>query len=227
MSVAIRITVLPEQTPCAPNLRETLLRMVWCGWLEFILGKISILLITCLALERWFAVVKPIQYRYSFSKKRLYIYFILILVIASLSKVQELLPNYDPQTLTSRIFVITEVVLTCLTPLFITWFTYAHIWFRFRKSPAIQQTGGGKVKEKLLRMCAITAMFITISWVPSDVNYMVINVINDRESLSIFSAVDIIAMSNSIVNPWIYYFTNQEYKNVFKKLFNNFAGHCP
>ena len=221
LSVAIRIAVLPEKASCAPNLRETLLRIAWCGWLEFVLGKISILLITCLALERWFAVVKPIQYRYNFSKKRLYLYLILILLTASLSKLQELLPNYDPQTLTSRVFVITEVALTCLLPLFITWFTYAHIWYHSRKSPAIQRTGGGKGKEKLLRMCAITALFITIFWVPSDINYVIINVINNRETLSIFSAFDMIAMSNSMINPWVYYFTNREYKNEFKKLFNN------
>ena len=34
----------------------------------------------------------------------------------------------------------------------------------------------------------------------------------------------LLAMSNSVVNPWVYYFTNYEYKREFKRLCRDFAA---
>ena len=43
-------------------------------YLLFLMGKVSILLIACLAIERWLCIFKPMKYQKHFSKKRVIIY---------------------------------------------------------------------------------------------------------------------------------------------------------
>ena len=198
-----------------------LLKAIQLGWLEFLFGDCSIFLITVLTIERWFAVVRPIQYRYKFHRKRVYIY-IMTIIIATLSiNIHFLLPGYDPKNTRSKILVFIDDVLTLMVPLFVTWASYIHLWQHFKKAPAIQQSNGTKMKQKLVRMCAITAMFITVCWTPTEAYYHLTAfglTLTVPRNIKICNTV---AMSNSIVNPWIYYFTNKEYKKAFIRLFKD------
>ena len=198
-----------------------MLEIVQKGWFEFLFGEFSLFFIMVLTIERWFAVVRPIQYRYKFSKKRIYIY-IFTIVIATLSiNIHVLLPSYNPYSTRSKSIVVMDFVVTLVTPLLVTWTTYIHLWQRFKKVPTIQQSNNTKMKQRLVRMCAITAMFITACWIPTEIYYLVTTFGLTSEDWRISKSVDTVAMSNSLVNPWIYYFTNKEYKKEFTKLFND------
>ena len=61
----------------------------------------------------------------------------------------------------------------------------------------------------------------TVCWIPTEIYYLVTTFGLTLIVPRIFNLVDTLAMSNSIVNPWIYYFTNKEYKKAFKRLFND------
>ena len=118
---------------------------------EFLFGEFSIFFIIVLTIERWFVVVRPIQYRCKFRKKRVYIY-IFTIAIATLSiNIYFLLPGYDPKSTLSKLFVVIDVVLTLMVPLFVTWASYIHLWQHFKKAPTIQQSNSTKMK---LKACA-------------------------------------------------------------------------
>ena len=77
------------------------------------------------------------------------------------------------------------------------------------------------MKQKLVRMCAITAMFITVCWVPTETYHQITAFGFTTYVPRTVKICNAVAMSNSVVNPWIYYFTNKEYKKAFKRLFKN------
>ncbi|EDO32122.1 predicted protein, partial [Nematostella vectensis] len=49
---------------------EIVCRLLWSRWLLYTLGVSSVFLCLLLTIERWFAVVQPLRYQASFSKRR-------------------------------------------------------------------------------------------------------------------------------------------------------------
>ena len=215
-------TVLVEVLGLQPrqDIHE-LLRGIQIGWFEFLFGEFSVFLIMVLTIERWFAVARPIQYRYNFRKSRVYVYIFTIIVATICINIHVLLRSYVPNNTQSKSFVVVDCVLTLIFPLVVTWATYIHLWQRFKSVLAIQQSNSTKVKEKLVRMCAITAMFLTLCWIPAEINLFVTTFDLTLKRPLITKICNAVAMINSIVNPWIYYFTNKEYKIAFNRLFND------
>ena len=191
------------------------------GYLEFAFGEISMLLIMCLSSERWFSVLKPFEYRYNFRKRRVYLYLLFILIFTIATKIHFMLPGYDPYSTSSTIVNIINTTVSTVFPLLVIWSTYVHLWFHCKKNSTIRQTNSINLKQKLLRMCTITAMFLTVCWLPAEV-YFALNIFGLTQHVSsIYNPFDMLAMSNSIVNPWIYYYTNREYKTAYKGLLSN------
>ena len=181
------------------------------------LCKISVLLVLCLAIERWFAVVRPIQYRYQFTKSRIYIYLAIIITIAASCNI----PSSIFRSKTKIYFELTEGILMIFLPMIFTWVIFLHIRSHSKRSPATRKTAGGKLRSSLLRMCATTAALLTLSWLPAQI-FCLINLPESRyEPLALPFYMH--AVSNSFVNPWVYYFTNKEYKREFDKILPCFA----
>ena len=84
-------------------------------WLEFFFGEISVFLIMCLTFERWFAVVRPIQYRCKFRKNRVYMYLFAILITALIMNINGLLLSYDPKSTLSKIVAVVDILLTLIS----------------------------------------------------------------------------------------------------------------
>ena len=115
-----------------------------------------------------------------------------------------------------QVLLLCNVVGTFFLPSMITWASFIHTWYRIKSSPSlISRTQQAQAQEKrLLRMCAITATALTICWLTSNLFYVFhfFNVSSGRYGTSISL---MLAMSNSIVNPWIYFFSNKEYRIAF------------
>lgn len=191
------------------------------GWFEFTFGKVSLLLVMCLAVERWFAVCKPITYRTVSSKGRVNIYLIPTVIVPVCCNLQELFPNYDHQNDLSKILVILEVVLTTFLPLLVTWVTYALLFQRLKRSSVARPTRSSKrnIKKKLLRMCFLTAVCMTICWLPEEILFLVDFTVAapPQYYYALGNALYILAMSHSIVNPCIYFFSSTEYRKELRK----------
>ena len=103
-----------------------------------------------------------------------------------------------------------------LLPSMITWVSFIHIWYRIKSSPSlIGSTERAQVKERLLlRMCAVTATVLTVCWLPTHLCYVFRTFNVGRGGYGRIISM-IFSMSNSIVNPWIYFLSNKDYRKAF------------
>ena len=83
-------------------------------------GKMSILLVLCLALDRSFAVVRPIQYRY-FTTRRVAVYLAIILIYAVSFSIPNILLLHGK---TLNYVKTIDIVLTFLIPIPATWIMF-------------------------------------------------------------------------------------------------------
>lgn len=182
-----------------------------------------------LAIDRWYSIVKPIRYKTAFSKRRLYIYITLIWVSACLTQINELFiatmefglctfiaPAYGPKA--ERLLVLLHVILTFYIPSIVTWVTFGHIWWKMRTPTISQHLNNAKATKRLLRMCALAAMFLTMSWLPAETFFVLYKFEILKMPFTVYLVANVLAMSNSILNPWIYCLSNREYRRQFVNL---------
>jgi len=198
------------------------------GFFVFFLSKASILTVTLLALERWFSVIRPFRYKVFFAKKMLLIYVVCIFVLSSVLQIYRFFQvKFKDNRCVSvlkpgqQVFALCYVIGTFFLPSLITWASFIHIWYRIKSSPSlIGRTERAQVRERLLlRMCAITATVLTVCWLTTHVFYVFrsFNVSLGRYGKKIPL---MLAMSNSMVNPWIYFLSNKEYRRAFLSIYN-------
>lgn len=204
-------------------------RLIGSTYILFIFGKASNLTIMFLAIDRWYSIIKPIMYKVNFSKKRLYCYIGLIWFVSCLTQLNELfitfvtgevcdykIPFYGIKI--ERILILTHVTLTFYIPSIITWYSFAHIMVHMRK-PAFRRSHNNiKATQRLLRMCALAALFLSICWLPTETHYILYKFKISSLHLNASLVLGVMAMSNSCLNPWIYCLSNKEYRREFLKL---------
>lgn len=197
----------------------------------FLLSKASILTVTLLALERWFSVIKPFTYKVFFTRKKLLKYIACVFALSFLVQIYKFFQiefkNNTCQSVPSRYgkvgqqaFLISYVIVTFVIPTFITWSSFIHIWHRIKTSPSLcGLTEQAQAQQKLLlRMCAITAAVLSVCWLPNQIVYISssFGLVQVESKANKFSLI--LSMSNSIVNPWIYFLSNKEYRKEFFSL---------
>lgn len=75
-----------------------------------------------------------------------------------------------------------------------------------------------RAKRKLIRMCALTAFLLTVCWFPAEMFFILKEFKVVSLSLTFYQSTDMLAMSNSCFNPWVYFLYNQEYRRAFLSL---------
>lgn len=196
----------------------------------FMMGKASVLLVMCLAIERWFSSVKPLQYRIRFTGKRIAVYIITIWILTCLFQLYRLfrkIPGEDGCRLAKNTFgqrsfkaiMIPYVFVTFVLPSVITWASFIHIWVKVRKSPAMNTASGNQARSRLLGMCVLTALLLTLCWFPDQLNF----ILSLFDITSLASPISdyflVLALFNSSVNPWIYCLMNKAFRREFRSLF--------
>ena len=205
-------------------------KVICSGYFVFLLGKVSCLTVTCLALERWYSVVKPIKYRLKFKRGRVYVYLVIIwitcLLLHSLILFQITLDEKNlrcvwissnfPKQLTTT----TATIVTFFFPNVVTWVTYLHISLALKTSPAMKNNGPfARARLKLLRMCVIVALLFTICWFPNQLYYVLSSYGLVRLESPSHRFTVVLAMFNSCINPVIYCSTHRDYRKRFLTLF--------
>ena len=205
-------------------------KVVGSQYFVFLLGKVSCLTVTCLALERWYSVVKPIKYRLTFKTQRVYVHLVIMwticLLLHSFILFEMTLDEKNlrcvwitsnfPKRLTPMIITI----VTFFVPNAVTWVTFLHLSLALRKSPAIQYNGCfARARLKVLRMCVIVALLFTICWFPNQLYYVLSSYDLVRLESPSHRFTVVLAMFNSCINPIIYCSTHREYRKRFPTLF--------
>ena len=221
------LVLLPRSFPARQGIwGELYCRALFNHLLILLFGKASNLTLMCLAIERWFAFVRPVQYKVAFTRPRMLKYLAMVWVLSIASKVYSIVsleprkgghcvPTEDLTTAQKQMLAMTHVLSTFLLPVIVTWGTFTHLWRKLNTSVAAGKTNQGKARARLLRMCAITALLLTVCWLPSECVFILINFkIVGRYSNWRWGTF-MLATFNSCVNPWVYYFSNPEYKKEF------------
>ena len=210
---------------------EIFCRLFANRYLLFAMGKVSILLVACLAIERWYCVLRPIKYKDQFSRKRIIIYVFVMFIITcilSMNKFFEI--SLDDKKCISkkapygkygtRAFIISYSLVAFYIPCLLTWITFGHIGVHLPSSPGESTESVNKRRRQrlLLRMCALTAAALTVCGFPSQTIYILSPFGITKIGSPLHKGFNVLVFLNSCMNPLIYCFTNKEYRREFKKL---------
>ena len=201
-------------------------------YLLFTIAKVSILLVTCLAMERWCCVLRPVKYMIHFSRRRRIVYVVGSWILSCALQIHKMfekrLVGNKCETVEApygetgaQALIAIYGFANFIVPCVITWLTFAHIKFRSPNSlGAGQKSDGRRVRQKtVLQLCALTAAVFTLSWLPAQVSYTLFPFGITDVSSSLHKWWNTIAFLNSCVNPLIYWYYHKEYRNAFFKLF--------
>ena len=209
---------------------EIFCRLLGNRYLLFLMGKVSILLIACLAFERWFCIFKPMKYEKYFSRKRVVVYVTAMFVVAcilSMNKFFEISLSGDKcQTKKApygkegtRTFIITYSVVTFYIPCLLTWLIFADIAINLPSSSKENASETERKAQKaLVCMCAIAAVALTICGFPAQTIYVLTPFGITKIGSSLHKGFNVLLLFNSCMNPFIYYLSNKEYRNGLKEL---------
>ena len=195
------------------------------------MGKVSILKVTCLAIDRWYCVFRPMMYKRYFTRKRLYLYILAIWVCTCLlqmnkffewklsgSKSTEVKGPYGGKGKQAIIIIYSLIgfYIPCLT----AWASFGHIALLFKTSPLSKCYGQRQRAQQkaLLRMCAVTSITLTLCWLPAQTVYVLSSFDVTKIGSALHGTCGILAMFNSCVNPLIYWMTNREYRETLWEL---------
>ncbi|XP_078359264.1 galanin receptor 2a-like [Oculina patagonica] len=218
--------------PVPPGLGgEIFCRLLANRYLLFAMGKVSILLVACLAIERWYCVLRPIIYKNQFSRKRIIIYVFIMFIITCLLSMNKFfesslagkkcISKKAPYgTYGTRAFIIAYSFVAFYIPCLLTWLTFAHISMNLPSSPGESTENVNKRRRQrlLLRMCALTAAALTVCVFPSQTIYILSPFGITKIGSPLHKGFNVLVFINSCMNPLIYCFTNKEYRREFKKL---------
>ena len=190
------------------------------------MGKVSILKVTCLAIDRWYCVFRPMMYKRYFTRKRLSLYILAIWVCTCLLQMNKFFEWKFSETKCSQVnapygkkgtqaMIIIHSLIGFYIPCLTAWVSFGHIALLFKTSPFSRCYGQRQRAQQkaLLRMCAVTSITLTLCWFPAQTVYVLSFFdITQVGSTSWHNMCGMLAMFNSCVNPLIYWMTNREYR---------------
>lgn len=215
---------------------EIFCRVISSHFLTFSTATTSVYITVALAIERWYAVARPLQYRAKFHKKRL-IYEVFIIWALSLS-VNAFLPfevKYDPQKeLFERCEVIKlpyfdepvivilgvcQFLFKFLIPFLVTCNLYFHVLNKTHKSRVMNSRTGTDMRHNISRMAAVSTLVLTLCWLPNQVYYACYAFDLVTLNTPVHYATIAIALMNPCLNPFIFAFHSVQYRAGFRNLF--------
>lgn len=208
-------------------------RVIFSQYLVFTLGIVSVYTVTCMAIDRWFAVARPTKYKTTLTKLRVNICVVCIWALSVLLNTPHLLemkatngPDNEPQCewvvlthgTTRRVVAILEFSGKFFLPLLTASITILSLNNHVKSSPALFQTNRGKAGLRLLRMCMLTAVVLGVCWFPNQLYYMLFKYDITELDTPMHHFTVVLCMLNSCVNPLIYCISNKTYRRHFSLL---------
>lgn len=241
--VSIVIFVTPgfifQKIPSPPEGRlsgEIFCRIVSSHFLTFSTATTSVYITVALATERWYAVVKPLQYRAKFHTKRL-ICEVFIIWAASLCANSALLfevkysPEKDPfercqvtkiqflDPLTIKVLGVVQFLLKFLVPFLVTCNLYFHALSETHKSRVLSCRIGSDMRHNISRMAAVSTLVLALCWLPNQVFYACFAFDLVTMNTTAHHTTIVIALINPCLNPFIFAFHSVQYRAGFRNLF--------
>ena len=234
-------------TPQNAFVRELYCRLVWSQYLIFFLGITSIYTCVMLSFERWMAVVKPVYYR-KFIQSRSQIAALVIFpwIAAFLIEFATLFrlnnrevwkrstvtcvreyPNETsyPGKVSLALFMFLG---TIAVPGILVVASYVQIIKHVRRSRRVAgcsneyKSSPKNRTRRILRRVTVVALIasssIILCWLPSQIYVMLVHTGLARDNMLLHRLLKLLAFSNSLLNPFIYCFSKDLYRNVCREV---------
>ena len=211
---------------------EVFCRVFSSRYALFTMGKVSILNVMCLAIDRWYCIFRPMAYRRYFTRKKVSLYILVIWVCTCLLQINKFFewklsggkcskvkaPYGEKGT---QAMIIIYSLIGFYVPCLIAWASFCHIALLFKTSLMARCYGKRQRAQQkaLLRMCAVTSITLTLCWLPAQTIYILSPFGITKIGSPLHRTGGIVALFNSCVNPLIYWMTNREYRNLLVELF--------
>lgn len=194
-------------------------------------AKLSVGIVTLMAIERWFAITRPTSYKFVFTTRRIITYIVIVMFCLLLAFTHKLLEKkhgfhngkaecffeskVKPKALEIAL-VVTNGNVTVFVPLTFITGTIIHLQkiTNCREAADDVVNTNRHLELRLLRMSKVIALCLGICFVPYQISYTLSVSLESYEyksQLHFFTVV--VSMCNPCINPWIYCLSN----NFFKK----------
>ena len=200
------------------------------------LAKCSIVIVMCMAVERWYALAHPHKYKIVFSPRKVLIYATLMCVVTLLVFTPTFYPTYVSskgsknicvgrpvftEELAHQLYIVMYCTVTAFIPCLVITLSFLHLRCSIIGQQQPSQTNAQRRRRQLevslSRMSAVSAFVLSVCIFPSQVTLILFNFhLISWDVVNLWSTLSTI---NSVVNPWIYCFTNKVYRKEFAKLF--------
>lgn len=208
----------------------------------------SIMTLTAVALERYYAICHPLKMRYLKKTTRVVVVMIAIWILAlavsspflviqrigerlkvinelpGLALVEVCVEHYETKALEEAHTLVQFTVFYCV-PIGIMFFAYGKIahqlWIRKPIGDSHDWEKSLKQKKSIIRMLIVIVLIFLLSWLP----FFAVHIYRfyhyvPYENFRLVSlVVQVIGFTNSAVNPIIYGFMNQKFKQTFRHMY--------
>ncbi|XP_022800949.1 kappa-type opioid receptor-like [Stylophora pistillata] len=211
----------------------------------------SILCLTFMAVDRYYAIVHPFRRHLWFRKPKLTVPFIWILSLASMSifPVVQTVEDHNSQCMLS-VYVLGDpfwalrgiflflVVVNYLIPLSVISVLYTitarRLWFH--AAPGVEHLTGNREKletskRRVVKMLIIVTCAFALCWLPAQVVHMIIvmqawNIeVNLQENVMFLCFL--CGHANSAINPWLYIFLSSKINTAFTRIVSRKSSRSP
>jgi len=224
-----------ENFPVPENLAgDVFCHIISSQYFVFTFSKISVAIVMRLAIDRWYAITRPVKYKVTSKRWKVIMYITSVSMVCCVLNWQALIGKKlimkEGQPLcirvilienqfVSQIYTVAHVTLTFLIPVVISMFTFLHSYRVMRRSRYRHAKGSRpKSLNSLLRMCAITGLLLALCWIPNQSFYVLSKFNITQFDTPLHHATVVLAMLNSCLNPWIYGATNRNYRRRFTRI---------
>lgn len=210
-------------------------------------GTMSLYFIAAIGVERWYMIAKPTKYKTVFTKRKVNIIIICIIIIGIILNSSNIYQRYHqpggnvwcgwrslPIGITAnRILYIFLFTFKFLLPITVTFSCYISILITFHKSSNKVSNGSVNIKEKNRRMMKqLTLMAFTsafayfICWAPNQIYFTLFNFkVVKYDTITIFVNYFLVMVTSSL-NPFIYLVVNKYYRQQCKTMINKLIMCC-
>ena len=236
--IATTISFAVDAQPPSNHGLAVLFCIFWHGRIIlFSCWAISTFNLVAIAIERYLAIIHPIWYHQTFTKKHALILATTAWLIAPIMKTilgarQNVLRDGQCVAVSPPIQQAILGVFTFLwdyfIPLAIMAFAFIRIGIRLNqmKTPA-SESNNNEIREKIMKRRNVTKSMFTvfalyvICWSPEQITFLQFNLGGELEFGGVWHSIALIlATSNSAVNPFVYALRFKQYKEGVKSLFS-------
>ena len=210
-------------------------------FLVFTFGIVSLYTVTLLAVERWFAVFRPLRYKTTFRPHRVQKYLVIIWLSSFAANSTHLLETkflLHSKNETQRCVFrgiagnesratigVVEICFKFFTPALILLVTFSRLYHFMRDSSVLSTTRRSHVViTRVTHMAAITSFAMVFCWFPNQLFYLLFKFNLVELNTGWHRATVILCMFNSCLNPCIFLLSNKFYRQKANKMLPDCRG---